>query len=355
MNPQSEITSNSLGDSQERDSNQDSKGCTSKRAAQNRAAQRAFRQRKEQHVKDLEKKAQQYEILTAENEILLVENEQLRHLVGRVQSGASLSELTIPKKAELASFLNNINLESSPSSHEVHKPSNSANETRPAMILQQVTATLSNNEAREPGDWEGEPFRLKYQNTDSNVLRRSTSHSSHASMANHSGFDSGDLKSKSTPMFVESDTINDQKSDSGTLQGFSNVILDKTGSLFNLQGATSESNDPSRVTGLNEHNLAFLQYGWIYDPALVQNDYHSSYCEITGTTPGEASFNDRVMGDLYSLLELGSSNHEESPLPETVGFLCYFCFVSLPQLFIFCSSFSMFIRVAQAIDLSAST
>ncbi|KAJ3563469.1 hypothetical protein NP233_g8921 [Leucocoprinus birnbaumii] len=54
-----------------------------KRKEQNRAAQRAFRERKEKHVKDLEDKVAELE---AKNEAALSENENLRDLLGRLQS-----------------------------------------------------------------------------------------------------------------------------------------------------------------------------------------------------------------------------------------------------------------------------
>ncbi|KDQ17722.1 hypothetical protein BOTBODRAFT_93074, partial [Botryobasidium botryosum FD-172 SS1] len=54
-----------------------------KRKEQNRAAQRAFRERKEKHVKDLEDKVA---ALEAKSQTQTAENENLRDLLGRLQS-----------------------------------------------------------------------------------------------------------------------------------------------------------------------------------------------------------------------------------------------------------------------------
>ncbi|KZW02125.1 hypothetical protein EXIGLDRAFT_829672 [Exidia glandulosa HHB12029] len=63
--------------------NQKSEDRLQKRKEQNRAAQRAFRERKEKHVRDLEEKVA---MLEAKSDIQASENENLRDLLGRLQS-----------------------------------------------------------------------------------------------------------------------------------------------------------------------------------------------------------------------------------------------------------------------------
>ena len=58
-------------------------GNSTKRKAQNRAAQRAFRERKERHVKDLEAKVAELELVTRR---MREENETLRGKVSKLES-----------------------------------------------------------------------------------------------------------------------------------------------------------------------------------------------------------------------------------------------------------------------------
>lgn len=59
---------------------------TTKRAAQNRNAQRAFRQRKEKHIKELEAKAAEADLLRQRIEELQAENIKLRDYTLKLQS-----------------------------------------------------------------------------------------------------------------------------------------------------------------------------------------------------------------------------------------------------------------------------
>ncbi|KAI9299513.1 hypothetical protein BJ944DRAFT_145376, partial [Cunninghamella echinulata] len=61
----------------------------SKRAAQNRAAQKAFRQRRDQYVKDLEKKVKEMDDWKQDIEMIKDENKQLKQLVQQLQSRIS--------------------------------------------------------------------------------------------------------------------------------------------------------------------------------------------------------------------------------------------------------------------------
>ncbi|KAI8343969.1 hypothetical protein BC941DRAFT_1953 [Chlamydoabsidia padenii] len=69
----------------------------SKRAAQNRAAQKAFRQRKDQYIKDLEKKSKEMDQWLQDRDSVMVENRRLKSLVHELESRiASLTGESMP-------------------------------------------------------------------------------------------------------------------------------------------------------------------------------------------------------------------------------------------------------------------
>ncbi|OAQ30604.1 hypothetical protein K457DRAFT_124957 [Linnemannia elongata AG-77] len=69
---------------------------STKRAAQNRAAQRAFRQRKDQYVRELERKADRLQQAEGQIMILMARNRELEAAVAQKQPGASSSPLPSP-------------------------------------------------------------------------------------------------------------------------------------------------------------------------------------------------------------------------------------------------------------------
>ncbi|KAK9767361.1 hypothetical protein K7432_002900 [Basidiobolus ranarum] len=333
-----ELSPTSLDGTQEGELSQNSKSSANvRRAAQNRAAQRAFRQRKEQHIKDLESKSKQYDILFADNETLKRENNQLWGIVSELKSGKDIRNLIIPEKtAAIYAYgsqsepRNTSSLEDIPSKDV----SNSEIEARPSLDTY-TTDSLKNfsNSPNNDSSQNADTFRplinphTNRQTISLNSMPNSISSFSPSSPNAFSYKSDNPSLVPSNPNFVTPSCGNQKSTNSlvpvdsppaHTKQSYEELkpnaldIITKNREYMHTQFPPSEIltlglGQTTEPPYLNEASLAFLQYGWQYDPSIRQEDYSSSYCEMIGMTPAEASFNDRVMDDLYSLLEICST------------------------------------------------
>ncbi|KAK9764208.1 hypothetical protein K7432_008474 [Basidiobolus ranarum] len=338
-----EASPSSLDAIQEGEFSQGSKcSISSKRAAQNRTAQRAFRQRKEQHVRYLETRAKQYELLVANNEKLRAENKHLWDLINQVQAGRDIYHLRVPEKSVMHETVSHKEMEDSfyMEDEKLHNQNmdNSSIETRSFRDPFGLPSSSTNNEnVQSVNNPRHLPFfdvNSRRQGSDLNFV---TSGNPSSPSSNPSTFpygsnhhipvsDKAHTKHVSaqcaslrpdntftcyTPTDVE---LKNGPSQADTKASEPSQIMSPNTSEYSPTpyiSSTSTAESPE-YTNLDEPKLAFLQYGWIYDPAIVQTDYNNSYCEMTGISPEELSFNDRVMDNLYSLLAMNSPTQENA-------------------------------------------
>ncbi|ORX81111.1 hypothetical protein K493DRAFT_412047 [Basidiobolus meristosporus CBS 931.73] len=333
------------GSSEMNDQTSGSKSLVSaKRAAQNRAAQRAFRQRKEQHIKGLESKAKLLNIVIRNNIKLKAENESLWQIITKVKGGENIHKLVLPEKAELEDEgkVESINYFEEPAQDD---PSYNMSYAQKEEAISPTFKIKSFSSAPEdkrfsspvPPPSQGKVVDFRRLSSDSNSTTSSCSFSPNnpnvfqRRLSSH-GFPGPSPTGAMDPLLATSApatnlpkqaprhpsvvSLNDEKLYS--YQQTPDVFVDNQASAWNQNSTPSMSSPHFNQEGAN---LAFLQYGWIFESHTPQPDRGGSYTGVFGMSQKELDQNHEIMDNLYSLLKMDpelSESTEELPKPSSI-------------------------------------